>query len=32
MSRQTFIFVGTQARDSDLMHLMERTLGGTFAF
>jgi hypothetical protein len=32
MSRQTFIFVGTQARDADLMHLMERTLGGTFAF
>jgi hypothetical protein len=30
MSRQTFVFVGAQARDADLMHLMEQTLGGTF--
>jgi len=32
MSRQTFVFVGVQARDADLMHLMEQTLGGTFTF
>jgi hypothetical protein len=32
MSRQTFVFVGAQARDADLMHLMEQTLGGTFTF
>jgi len=32
MSRQTFIFVGAQARDADLMHLMEQTLDGTFTF
>ena len=32
MSRQTFIFVGAQARDPDLMHLVEQTLGGTFRF
>ena len=32
MSRQTFIFVGAQARDADLMHLMEQTLGETFTF
>ena len=32
MSRQTFIFVSAQARDADLMHLMEQTLGGTFTF
>ena len=32
MSRQTFVFVGAQARDADLMHLMEQTLGGTFMF
>ncbi len=30
MSRQTFIFVGTQARDPDLVHLVEQALGGTF--
>ena len=32
MSRQTFIFVGAQAQDTNLTHLMEQTLGGTFAF
>ena len=32
MSRQTFVFVGAQARDADLMHLTEQTLGGTFVF
>jgi hypothetical protein len=32
MSRQTFIFTGPQARDPDLMHLIEQALGGTFRF
>ena len=30
MSRQTFIFVSTPALDADLMHLIERALGGQF--
>jgi len=30
MSRQTFIFVGTQARDPDLVRLVEQALSGTF--
>ena len=32
MSRQTFVFVGAQARDADLMHLMEQTLLTRFRF
>jgi hypothetical protein len=32
MSRQTFIFVGARARDADLMHLLERAVGGHFTF
>ena len=30
MSRQTFIFVGTTVRDTDLIHLLEQALGGHF--
>ena len=30
MSRQTFIFVGAQAHDEDLMHLVEQATGGRF--
>jgi hypothetical protein len=30
MSRQTFIFFSTPALDADLMHLIERALGGQF--
>jgi hypothetical protein len=30
MSRQTFIFVSAPAQDADLMHLIERALGGQF--
>jgi hypothetical protein len=30
MSRQTFIFVGTTARDTDLRPLVEQALGGHF--
>jgi hypothetical protein len=30
MSRQTFIFVGTAARDADLMRLLEQELGRQF--
>ena len=32
MSRQTFIFVGTQVQDPDLMHLIEHALDSTFRF
>ena len=32
MSRQTFIFVGAQAGDPDLVHLVEQALGGTFRY
>ena len=32
MSRQTFIFVGTQAQDPELMHLIEQALDSTFRF
>ena len=32
MSRQTFIFVGTQAQDPELMRLIEQALDGTFRF
>ena len=30
MSRQTFIFVSAQAKDEDLMHLVEQAIGGRF--
>lgn len=30
MSRQTFIFVGTTVRNTDLIHLVEQVLGGHF--
>ena len=32
MSRQTFIFVGTQAQDPELMRLIEQALDSTFRF
>jgi hypothetical protein len=32
MSRQTFIFAGTPAQDSELMHLIEQALDSTFSF
>jgi hypothetical protein len=32
MSRQTFIFVGTTVRNTDLMRLVEQALGGHFRY